>query len=168
MKRINCLLFFVVVLIGSANAQTAAKSAYFELGGPGLASINFDMRFNKTQDGLGFRVGMGGFSVKSDYGDGSSEKTSLLAVPVGINYLIGKDSKHYFEIGAGATYINAKYKSDYDNNSEAFRESFGHLTFGYRLQPLNSGFTFRAAITPVFGKGFFIPYYAGISFGYKF
>lgn len=168
MKKINCLLFFALMFMGSVKAQEAAKSVFFELGGPGLASVNYDMRFNKTQDGLGFRVGVGGFSVRSDFSDGSRDRTSLITVPVGINYLIGKDTKHYFEVGAGATYINAKYTSDFEDDNDAFRESFGHLTFGYRLQPQTKGFTFRAAITPVFGKGFFIPYYAGISFGYKF
>jgi hypothetical protein len=39
-------------------------------------------------------------------------------------------------------------------------------------QYLNCGFfrsiDFRVAINPVFGKGFFWPYYGGVSFGYKF
>src|SRR6218665_2902340 len=89
-------------------AQQAAKSVYGELGGPGIASINYDMRFQKKDNGLGFRVGIGGFSVRSEYSDGSSERLSLFTVPLGLNYLIGNDGRHYFEVGAGATIVSLK------------------------------------------------------------
>jgi hypothetical protein len=133
----------------------AAKSVFAEIGGPGLASFNYDMRFNKKEDGLGFRVGVGGLGIDGE---------TIMFFPVGLNYLLGKDGKNYFEIGGGATLVSAKSSVDDD----AFTSTFGHLNFGYRLQPKNGGFTFRAAINPVFGNGFFFPYYAGVSFGYKF
>ncbi len=149
-------LFIFALALGSiqmASAQSA-KSFYFELGGPGLASFNFDTRFSAKEDGLGGRIGIGGLSV-----DG----VGVVFLPVGLNYLLGKDSRHYFEIGAGVTPVFGNNGGDGD-----FSETFGHLLFGYRLQPLNGGFTFRAFINPLFGNGFFIPYYAGLSFGYKF
>ena len=154
MKKIISLFVFVSIFT-EMYGQSAAKAVYAEIGGPGLASANFDMRFQPREDGFGFRVGVGGFAI-----DGAN----ILTVPVGINYLIGKDQKNYFEIGAGFTYINAKDTYASDN----FSSSFGNLTLGYRLAPANGGFFFKAAITPVFGSGFFIPYYAGIAFGYKF
>lgn len=159
MKRI---LFLLVVLLvtGSSilKAQTpAAKSMYFELGGPGLASINFDSRFSARQDGLGGRIGFGGFSV-----DGSG----VVFIPVGLNYLIGKETKHYFELGAGITPIIVS--GDFTSDSKTFTSTFGHLNFGYRYQPITSGFSFRAFITPIFGEFGFLPYYGGVSFGYKF
>src|SRR5690348_8247074 len=92
MKKVSILIaamFFVV-----ASWSQAAKSVYFELGGPGLASINFDTRFSAREDGIGGRVGVGGFSI-----DGSS----AVFIPVGLNYLLGKDGKNYFEIGGGVT-----------------------------------------------------------------
>lgn len=154
--------FLLVMLLISGSAilkaqKTAAKSMYFELGGPGLASINFDSRFSARQDGLGGRIGFGGFSV-----DGSG----VVFIPVGLNYLIGKETKHYFELGAGVTPIIVS--GDFTSNSETFTSTFGHLNFGYRYQPITSGFTFRAFITPIFGEFGFLPYYGGVSFGYKF
>jgi hypothetical protein len=150
----------------------AAKSVYIELGGPGLASANFDMRFNNKEDGLGFRAGIGGFSVSTnDYLGSGSSKTSIVTIPLGLTYLLGKDKKHYFEMGAGVTPVFASNKDTYNGTTtseDEFNSTFGHLYFGYRLQPADGGFLFRAGITPVFGKGYFIPYYAGISFGYKF
>jgi hypothetical protein len=79
---------------------------------------------------------------------------------------LGKDGKNYFELGAGFTYIGGSSRDDF--SSETFNSSFGNLTLGYRLAPAKGGFTFKAQITPVFGKGFFVPYYAGLGFGYKF
>lgn len=163
MKKIPLLLLIAFTLCCSVNAQKAAKALYIELGGPGLASVNYDMRLQKKEDGLGFRVGVGGYSLDYGYGD----KQSVLFLPVGVNYLLGKDKKHYFEIGAGFTYVSEKSSSNYYSSGD-FRSSFGNLTFGYRVAPEKGGFFFKAEITPVFGKGFFIPYWAGVGFGYKF
>jgi hypothetical protein len=78
---------------------------------------------------------------------------------------LGKDTKSYFELGAGVTPV---FVSDENATDENFSETFGHLVFGYRMQPKNGGFTFRAFINPVFGSFGFLPYYGGVSFGYKF
>ncbi len=155
------LIFFSAFFVGITLHAQLANGIYFELGGPGLASFNYDTRFTKGNNGgIGGRIGMGGFSV-----DGESE----LFFPLEINYLLGNDRKHYFEMGAGWTVATYKStSSDPSVEGGTFTESFGHLYFGYRLQPPASGFLFRAGICPVFGDGYFIPYYAGISFGYKF
>ncbi len=151
----------VIFLLGTSNYCNAqAKSVYFELGGPGLASVNYDMRFQKSEGGFGGRIGIGGFSISDGY-----DKASAIFLPIGVNYLLGKDDKNYFEIGAGVTPV---FISNNNSSGDDFTSTFGHLSFGYRLQPKNGGFLFRAAIVPVFGEGGFIPYYAGIAFGYKF
>jgi hypothetical protein len=162
MKKIILLLVVSLCFLNLTYSQQAAKAAYAEIGGPGLASVNFDTRFSKTENGFGGRVGIGGFSISSGFGD----HVGILTVPVGINYLLGKDNKNYFEIGAGFTYVNAKASSTDD--SQNFNSSFGNLTLGYRMAPARGGFFFKAEITPVFGKGFVLPYFAGVGFGYKF
>ncbi|HMW66031.1 MAG TPA: hypothetical protein PK695_08105 [Chitinophagaceae bacterium] len=149
--------FFIILFGMIAVSQTStAQSVYAELGGPGLASLNFDTRFSKTNGGFGGRVGVGGFSI-----DGSG----IVFVPVGLNYLISKDNRNFFEVGAGVTPVfGSGDLADGDN----FSSTFGHVLLGYRMQPADGGFTFRAFISPVFGSGYFIPYYGGVSFGYKF
>lgn len=133
---------------------------YGEIGGPGLASLNFDTRFNGTNSGIGARVGLGGIKTK-EFG--------LLMIPAGINYLITKDQKNCLELGAGITYVNFSSDLSEDDSNESILEgTFGHLWLGYRLQPIDDGISFRAGICPIFGSGAFIPYYAGISLGYKF
>lgn len=155
------ILFFAFI----TNAQTVktdvitppAKDVFFELGGPGFASFNYDMRF-KGESGLGFRAGFGGFNVDGD---------GVIFVPLGLNYLLGKDEKNYFELGAGPTILAGSDDVTFGDDDKK-STVLGHLNFGYRYQPKKGGFTFRAAINPLFGNGFFLPYYGGVSFGYKF
>jgi hypothetical protein len=161
MKQLISIIILNVFFCIYATAQTPAKAIFFELGGPGVASINYDMRFTKSEKGIGGRVGIGGFSLGT-----SGDRVSAIFIPLGVNYLLGKDEKHYFELGGGVTPVFIK--DDFSSNSETFKSTFGHLNFGYRLQPKEGGFFFRASINPVFGKGFFTPYYGGVSFGYKF
>jgi len=156
MRKILLTGTLSVIAMQSVNAQ-AAKSVYFELGGPGLASFNFDTRFTGKEDGIGGRVGVGGFSVGSD---------GVIFFPIGVNYIIGKDGKNYFEVGGGVTPLIAS--GEFSDDGNTFSTTFGHLIFGYRMQPQNGGFIFRAFVCPIFGRGFFVPYYGGVSFGYKF
>lgn len=154
MKRLFFILMAIIGFAITAKAQSA-QSIYFELGGPGIAALNYDTRFTGREDGIGGRIGIGGISIDGE---------GLFYIPVGLNYLLGKEgSKHYFELGAGAT---PAFGSDGDGGN--LTETFGHLLFGYRLQPPAGGFTFRAFISPIFGNGYFIPYWVGISLGYKF
>jgi hypothetical protein len=161
MKNLK-LLFILPLFFFTQSKSQSSKAVYAEIGGPGLASANYDMRFSPNEDGFGGRIGVGGFSLS----DGFGSRASLFTVPLGLNYLLGKDGKNYFEIGAGFTYIGGSSKDDF--SSEKFSSSFGNFTIGYRLAPANGGFMFKAQITPVFGSGFFIPYYGGLGFGYKF
>lgn len=156
MKKNNFILIAFITLSVSSIAQTG----FVELGGPGLASINFDTRFSKKNDGIGGRVGIGGFSFRESFTD---TRAGLIFLPVGLNYIFGKDNKNYFEIGAGVTPVFGTGDIGSD-----FSETFGHIILGYRMQPENGGFTFRAFVCPIFASGAFIPYYGGISFGYKF
>lgn len=152
MKKIF-IVFAMLLLAFSTHSLAQAKSIYFELGGPGLASFNFDTRFSNSEKGIGGRIGFGGYSIDNE---------STIFIPIGINYLLSRDEKNYFEIGGGVTPVIDNY------GSGNFTSTFGHLSFGYRLQPKNGGFLFRANMVPIFGSGFFVPYYAGVSFGYKF
>lgn len=149
------LFTFLTIFLTKVSTAQTAMSIYAEAGGPGIASVNFDTRFTKKQDGIGGRIGFGGFKI---------ENSGALFIPASITWLIGKDQKNYFEVGGGATFVSAG--ADYD--SELFSTTFGHLNLGYRYQPKESGILFRATINPIFGKDFFWPYYGGVSIGYKF
>ncbi len=190
--------FFVVLLtfclsLGSNNsafAQSDETSSnpprhnfFIEGGGNAMAfSVNYDSRFGKKNSGLGYLVGLGGFTSFD-----SNSGTSLLAVPIQLNYLAGRGA-HFFEAGIGATYTTNGF---WENQQiEDKTPVLGTVTFGYRFQPLKSGFMLRTGITPFFGttkkldytydpvtgisyttivrEPLFWPLYGGISVGYAF
>ncbi|MFZ4263421.1 hypothetical protein ACFRAE_15380 [Sphingobacterium sp. HJSM2_6] len=144
---------------------TRKQSLFFEVLGPGVTySFNYDTRFQKTNNGLGGRIGVSYL--------GGADDIKVFTVPVVLNYLLGKKG-NYFELGAGATFVNVS--SDFESGSDVlFLENgnestvLGTLNFGYRRQPVDGGFTFRAGFSPVFGQGNFIPYWPYIGFGYSF
>jgi len=168
MKKIYTILLTLAVFCIShkVNAQQIidsgtgrAQNVFVELGGQGLLfTVNYDTRFSNKRNGIGGRVGIGYLAASGDH---------LTTIPVGINYLLGK-GKNFFEVGLGATYIGAGGNDSsllFDENTS---NVVGTMSFSYRLQPIESGFSFRAGFTPVFNGDFFVPYYAGISLGYTF
>lgn len=150
------------------------KNVYVELGGNGIAfNVMYESRFHKTSDGLGIKFGLGGFS---------SGDLKVFTFPVGLNWLLSKDNKNFFEMGLGATLLHYDdnyywnwsnepgriYPVDvaglniYDKNS-----IFGHMTLGYRRQPTNGGITWGVAVTPQFNQHGFWPIWIGLKFGYS-
>lgn len=167
MRKLTLIFVLLVVFLTesqfSVKAQETARAqnVFVELGGQGLLfSANYDTRFGNRRDGLGGRVGVGYIAA-----DG----TSLATFPLSLNYLLGK-GRNFFEIGLGATFASAKSDDLWFNDDESSSGSatIGTMSFGYRLQPVDSGFSFRAGITPIFTKDFFVPYFAGLSLGYTF
>jgi len=166
MKKILLLMLLAICAFEqTSTAQEStqrAQNVFVEFGGQGiLFSANYDTRFGNRRDGLGGRAGIGYVAV-----DG----TSVTTVPVSLNYLLGK-GKNFFEIGLGATFASAKLGDEFlsDDDTEDSGSSFiGTMSFMYRLQPVDSGFSLRAGFTPIFNGNYFIPYFAGVSLGYTF
>jgi hypothetical protein len=144
------------------------QSIYFELGGAGLAfSANYDKRFNKQVDGLGFRVGIG-YSFTSDF--------KYTTIPLGVNYLIGDNHKgRFFEAGINGTLLFTG--SDNAYSTELFLENtqikenstylISSINVGYRSQPIKGGFNFRVGVSPYFINGN-TAVGAYVSLGYNF
>lgn len=159
--------------VNNSLAIKKARNFYFEVLGPGaLYSVNYDSRFKNRQDGLGWRAGVSYYAQDGD---------NLFTVPLMLNYLLGKKGK-YFEIGAGLTFYHTntsdvffdqqqKYDATYNSyyyEPEKRTGVYGTLNFGYRYQPLDGGFSFRAGVSPVINSDNFIPYWPYVSFGYTF
>lgn len=138
-----------------------SQNVFIEIGGPGLVvSANYDCRFSNSREGWGATAGVGYLPNKT---------SSLLTIPVQINYLMGS-FQHYLELGAGGTYL--KYKSGTVGefipfHNEANKQFVGTATIGYRYQPIDRGYNFRASFNPVFDQHS-VYAYAGVGFGYTF
>lgn len=171
-----CIVLISTLSINSLNAQKDTKDyrrkgVFLELLGNGLlATANFDMRFNKNrQDGLGFRVGIGGLSVNGTDNSGLSVNAGILTIPLEINYLAGK-RRSALEAGLGLTplFISTKIKLDDEKFGGSGSGTNGFLSLGYRYQPINKGFLFRINWTPIINSYGFSPAWFGISFGFGF
>lgn len=137
------------------------KAFYLELFGNGLTySFNYDQRFQQRLDGLGFKAGASFLSLGG---------SSIGTVPIGLNYLLGNNGK-YFEMGMGSTFIFGGGNTDFAVGDGQSLDTYllGTMTFGYRSEPTDGGFLFRANVTPIFGSFGFYPFYGGISVGYAF
>ena len=137
---------------GSSNA----RNIYGELGGPGVLSVNYDQRFGNKETGLGFRAGIGGIGLGN---------AGFISIPVGLNYLAGKED-HYFEAGAGLSVISLYDGATlFDNDQSTI---FGFINLGYRYQPTRKGLTGRVFISPLLTSEGFMPFYGGVSLGFRF
>ena len=178
MKRI-CVLLFVLFYINALAQKTETeisprKNIYLELGGNGIAfNVMYETRFKPGADGPGIKAGVGGFTTSYE---------NLFTVPVGINWLLSKDDKNYFEAGFGATFLHYEQKYDYgfyptyptypteiiNLTIDKPNSVYGHLTLGYRRQPAKGGIMWGVALTPHFNQNGFWPVWVGVKFGYSF
>ncbi len=146
-------------------------SFYAEAGGPGIMfSANIDRRFKPLRTGWGGRIGIGFVTadeVTIDNNGYNYQQASVITIPVQVNYIFGKgDSPGTFEVGAGATYVGKKLDiMDYYDDKRT--NLFGTVSFMYRRQPVNGGFSWRAGFTPLIAQGYIQPF-GGLSLGYNF
>jgi hypothetical protein len=149
----------------------AARNAVFVelLGNGGLYSFNYERMLN---DHLGLRVGYAAWDSPLFFGGTAPDRYKT--VPVTMSYLLGRGERK-LELGGGVTFGQGTL----DRSSGTGREfSFRTLTaiVGYRSQPREGGYLFRAGATPFYSfddgeeaypdPGFFFS--AGVSFGYRF
>lgn len=165
------LLCISAFLIGNpvlAQESFNRNTVYGEfLGAGGLVSLNFDRRLGKNPDGFGFRTGIGYLQWNN---------TAMVTFPVMANYLIGKNGK-YFDLGIGARLgyewmVDENHPSVDEVSEAGFRVGTPILNLGYRYQPIEGGFNFRAGFSPymniyknAFPDLFWMPH---LSLGYTF
>ncbi len=177
-------LFITILTVPGLSQQTGLKfpeakprqNIFVELGGNGIAfNAMYESRLRRSSDGMGFKVGLGGFT---------GTYTKVFTLPVGVNWLLSKDNKHFFEMGFGTTFLHyedtyidtwpggtttSPYPVDVVGLSVDQKNSvFGHLTLGYRRQPSAGGIMWGIAVTPHFNENGFWPVWFGIKFGYSF
>ncbi len=157
-------------------SSVAKNSVYVEIGGSAaIYSLNYDRLI--TPNWL-VRIGVSylGFGTNTlQDGVATTLRANVLLVPLTSSVLINfPQSPHHIEIGGGATLLFGSAFSDVSNQGyNSLEGAFAGATLiaAYRLQPVDAGFFFRAAFTPI---GLFTPIavaplpWAGISFGGTF
>ncbi|MCP9765037.1 hypothetical protein [Lacihabitans soyangensis] len=139
------------------------------LGQTSLISVNFDSRFLKCDDGLGFRIGYG---MSNAFACKECDFIVLRGniIPISLNYLLGKN-KHHLEFGTGLTAFLSK------KNSSAFpilglgdynlSKNYGTFSLGYRYYKKTPSLFFGLAWVPIYNRNNFNPRNFGISMGNK-
>lgn len=153
-----------------SRADEAANTIHFELLGNGiLYSINYDRLFTHHFSG---RVGWMYLSGDATSDDPTDPKVtvSMNLIPVTVSYL-GGPGDHRLEVGGGP--VLAYLSADVDDGVQGVSASglasiVGML--GYRFQPMDGGFNFRAVFTPhlvIDAEEPLLPW-GGLSLGYTF
>jgi hypothetical protein len=139
--------------------RTAENGIYVEGLGPGLFySLNYDRTFGD----VAARVGISYVSLSvSDASGQSSAHAYFLGIPVTVSYIGVGSKRHMFEMGAGVTFWNVgagfnSFGADSQSSSTTF--VLGTAILGYRLQPPDGGFMLRTGVSPIIGKGIFLPW----------
>jgi len=104
--------------------------------------------------GLAARVGFGYWSMSLSSGD-TNIKTSILAIPIALNYIGLSRGSHGLEVGAGTTlfYVSAEGTSGGTTAWAAGMTGWGNVNVGYRYQPRRLGFQFRVGFQMIIGRG---------------
>lgn len=170
MKTPTALAIFLTLFLlpGLLCAQKDKEPPVFEghhknifaelLGSHILAGVNFDMRLKKGKmDGIGFRAGVGGLSTFV-YDDNNEFRVGIATFPVEFNHVVGKRRSGFVSgIGLLPIYATLSGTGTITNNEVVFGEGFslagGFLTFGYRLQPLRTGFMMQFVWNPMLLRG---------------
>lgn len=155
---VACL--FIIHLPGRLDAQFSQRpgeSFYFELiGNTGAHSFNFDLLFSS---GLGFRAGAVLDQQQRCGFNYCYTETSGMSFVMTFNRMTAKPG-HRFETGFGIVGGSQQVMVSPSRRGVAFTG-----TVGYRYQPEERGFVFRAGFTPAFTLGWIYPR-VGVSLGY--
>lgn len=152
------------------------KNITIELGGSHILwGLNYDMRLQRGRnDGFGFKAGIGGARINVEVVEENDELTSVragyLTIPVEINHILGK-KRHGLVTGLGVlgaygTIETVGFDTDIDLSGLGVVGAYASL--GYRLQPIDSGFTFQINLNPHLLRGGAVLPHVGISLGYGF
>lgn len=132
------------------------KNIYGEfLGSSLLFGVNYDMRLNKGRmDGIGFRAGIGGFSLSGTDQDVSA-RAGVVTMPLEFNHLIGKRSSSFVSgVGILPAYASARVESPETSLSFNGVDIIGgFFTLGYRYQPKKTGVMFQVNWNPMILQG---------------
>jgi hypothetical protein len=164
MKKIIVL---IAVLLSCLNLPSVSQpldqeythhAVYLEVGGQGiLYTVNYDYRFTKFFAG---RVGFTHFTIPAFF----ISDLTITGFPLMGEFLIG-GVDHFFEIGLGVMPTIGETSFGFFSSTKS--GLIGTANIGYRYQPADGGFLFRASI-PVFVTGKGARVWGGVSFGYAF
>ena len=163
----TCIIALALLLCAFAPPAAAQSTddiysrnaVYLELGGQGIFyTVNYEHRFAKF---FACRAGFTHFTLTDFF----FSDLTITAFPLMAVFLMG-GTDHFFEIGAGVIPTIAESGFRWIPASSTMG-IVGTAHLGYRYQPADGGFMFRASV-PVFVTENGAGAWGGVSFGYAF
>jgi hypothetical protein len=110
------------------------------------------------ENDFGLRLGVSYMSFSATATDGFDTATAsagLMMIPLVANYVGVSSGNHALELGAGGIFVHASGSASGGGivASGSGNTVFGTAVIGYRRQPPEGGFMFRAGMSALVGKG---------------
>jgi hypothetical protein len=154
MKKISAIIFVFLSLVLQLAAQTTSvkkNTLYLEFGGNGgIASMNYE---RAVLEDTYVRVGLSFMIIGGSSNSGSHSDTFIIPMLMAEHLFRFGSETSSLELGAGLSALGAPPIA---------------LSCGYRYCPIDGGFIFRIAVTPIFTVSDGVFPWAGISVGYAF
>lgn len=135
------------------------NTVYGELGGNGVfLSLNYERQLG-TKPGLGVHAGLGNADIHENF---------AFTIPIGVDYLFNiSNQKSFIEAGAGVTWALQNIWHGY-NNTEPHKYTPRFIpSIAYRHHT-PYGLMWKISASPDFAKNNVVPFYPGISIGWRF
>lgn len=152
-------LFMVSFIHGFTQSNFRKNTLFGEFGGNGVfLSLNYERQLG-IKPGLGVHVGLGNADVDENF---------AFTIPVGMDYLFNiRNQKSFIEAGAGVTWALQNIWDGY-NYTEPHKYKPRFIpSIGYRHHT-PYGLMWKITASPAFAKNNIIPFYPGISLGWRF
>jgi hypothetical protein len=141
----------------ASKERTAKNVLYVEGLGPGLFySLDYERMLGDFSARIGFSYLSFSASESSATGrEGASASAGFLAIPLMVNYLGVGSVQNMLELGVGATilHVGAGANTFGTGSDSSGSASATYLlpvcVVGYRFQPADGGFVFRAGLSPL-------------------
>lgn len=153
--------FLLILLLVTNSAQSQFSSVSLEVGGVGgFGSINYSYRPNKVHSIGGYIGARNIYRVGLSYAPIDSNNGAAVVVPLMYHTIFG-GHKNYFETGIGQAITLTTRGNVFVRMP---------LNFGYRYDPEDGRFFFRAAYTPIISYlfNFQWEHWGGVTVGLNF
>lgn len=136
------LLFSATVIPSFAQNKVAAL---FELGGPGILSLNAEYAILKAEK---YQV-----NLRAGFGYVPPSIAESISILVGGNFMYQFKIRHHIEVGMAVAYTEGFNRTTppigYEKVSFEGSALYGSPSIGYRYEPLESGLILRISYTPM-------------------
>jgi hypothetical protein len=152
-------VFMFSFINGFTQSSFRKNAIYGELAGDGIfLSLHYERQLG-TKPGLGVHFGLGNADIDENF---------AFTIPVGVDYLFNiSNQKSFIETGLGVTWAIQNIWDSYSHTEPHKYKPAFISSIGYRHQT-PYGLMWKIGAIAAFSKNNILPFYPGISIGWRF